>query len=171
MNLQRICLQKRAGHVLFPSDKLSKNDQDTHYYLVELDGYKSNKGTYKLSTFSSSTLTQPQSRKKIIGHPQWPWIAAHVTNKWQPSAFVASKKLMFLRTVIGIHTANGTLQPGRRFLAQPVVSSTEITSAQMQVWYDLLNSIDLWKPMRDSKTLVTSLLNECCPLTHDHSMD
>jgi hypothetical protein len=166
MNLQRICLQKRTGHVLFPTDAVSKHDPDTHYYLVELDGYKTNKGTYKLSTFSSPILTQPQSRSKIIGHPQWPWIAAHVTNKWQPSAFVASKKLMFLRTVVGIHTANGTLQPGRRFLAQPVISSTEITSAQMQAWYAILNSIDLWKPLRDSKTLVISLLNECCPLTH-----
>lgn len=171
MNMYRVCIQPKKGHVLFPNFELNPTPPTTQHYLVELDKCSTHGGTYELCTFNSNVLASPRLRKKITGTPNWHYIAATVLSEWQPSLYAADKKLIFLREAIKRHVENGTLKLEQKFSAPPLTAFIEFPTSKLSGWYAIFDTVDLWQFFRKSKWLVNTLLDECCPLTHESDVD
>ncbi|KIM26843.1 hypothetical protein M408DRAFT_9682 [Serendipita vermifera MAFF 305830] len=167
MELYRVCIQSKKGHYLFPNFDSNPTPPTTQHYLVELDKCSIHEGTWELSTFHSEVLARPQLRKKIPGYPNWLYIAATVVSSPQLSLSAANRKLIFLREAIRRHTAKGTLKLEKKFLTPLLTGCIELPTSDMSSWYANFNTFDLWQPFRESERLVTAMLDECCPLTHE----
>jgi hypothetical protein len=87
-----------------------------------------------------------ETRSKIQGYPQWPWIAAHLTRRWQPSAEIAWRvESLFLDAIdlnkeIGVSFDEFSCE--RLYPEQGI----RMTPARMALWYAKLASLDFWRP-------------------------
>jgi hypothetical protein len=93
-----------------------------------------------------SSMVSLEMRSKIRGYPQWPWIAAHLTRRWQPSAEIAWRMKSLLLDAIDLIKEIGIsfddFSCGRLYPTQGI----RMTPASMAKWDAKLSSLDFWRP-------------------------
>lgn len=132
-----------------------------HLYTVHLECPKKSGGSRDAFYYQFDDHAVPSMREEVVGHPQYPWIAATVfgtLTQTSPSAAVADERLNLLCAAVTYHTSNGTLVLPNSFHAQPIPCVLNIPSTQMLLWTYKLRSIDLWGPFSDPKQLAATMV-------------
>jgi hypothetical protein len=121
-----------------------------HFYKVIFHGADLNEGKARASSMNRSFLPQlksMESREKIKGCPQWPWVAAVLTRKRERSDDIIWKKQSILLDAIEMNQLLG--HSFNEFVAPAifVAECFRMTPERLSKWDDKLSSIDLWAPM------------------------
>lgn len=133
-----------------------------YLYTIHLEHPKSPGSSRDASYYKFDGITCARANEKIVGHPQFPWIAATVfgtLKQTSPSATVAEARLHLLCSVVTHHTFNGSLILPQSFNAHPIACALKIPSTQMLLWNYKLKSIDLWEPFSNQEQMVSSMFN------------
>ncbi|KIM26813.1 hypothetical protein M408DRAFT_25082 [Serendipita vermifera MAFF 305830] len=154
--ISRITLRKR-------DNKESRCFKPMPYlYTVHLEHPNTPDGSLDTSYHQFDGFTSTEMQQTVVGHPQFPWIAATVfgsLKQTSPSAQVAEKRLSLLCAAVTHHTSNGSLVLPKLFNAGPVACSLRIPSTQMLLWNYKLKSIDLWEPFNNPKQMPAFILD------------
>lgn len=155
-NLARISIRKRdereAGYFMHVPC----------LYTIHLEHPKSPGSSRDAFYYRFDDITGTRIRDNLVGHPQFPWIAASVLGsltQTSPSASIAEQRLKLLCAAVTHHVSHGSLILSKSFNAHPIACFLKIPPTQMLLWDYKLKSIDLWEPFSNPKHILSSMYN------------
>ena len=151
LQVQRVSVESRDRQKVFLVE-IAKTTTYKHpfYYVVTVPPTSSGVGFSDIfPLLDTAKLETLEARKTIRPCPQWPWIAAYVTRRAQPSPIVAIKKWTVLISVIAGHfELDATfLRPEFTLPRFEISRPFTISKEQMSRFCARLQSVDLWSPM------------------------